>query len=240
MHNFLTALQFLTRIRLPANLVRPSAPLAQANRWFPAVGLVLGALVGSSAYLGTLWNPWLGALFAVLAWTLITGGLHLDGLADLADALGAAHQSQEKLINVLSDPHIGGFGVIALILQLLSKFVLILLLLQKSIILPLLLIPAWSRLGASWWSSSIPPIKSGLASQLTDSLSHRTLLLWTALLISSSMMFAPALVLAPILALLWRSYLLKKLGGMNGDSIGAGIEVLESLLLLLFILFTFN
>jgi adenosylcobinamide-GDP ribazoletransferase len=63
-----------------------------------------------------------------LLWIAVTGGLHLDGLADLSDAMGAAHHSRERFFEVLKDPHVGSFGVIALICAICSKLVLLMLL----------------------------------------------------------------------------------------------------------------
>jgi adenosylcobinamide-GDP ribazoletransferase len=125
MRAFLLALQFLTRIPTPqVDDFRPE-DLSRSAIWFPLVGAVIGGLVAAALALGALVDPWLGALAGLMVWVWITGALHLDGLADLADALGAAHRDPQRLLEVLRDPHIGTFGVVALVLVLAAKLVLL-------------------------------------------------------------------------------------------------------------------
>jgi adenosylcobinamide-GDP ribazoletransferase len=127
MRGLILAFVFLTRLPMPA--LKDFRPEEQARCvvWFPLVGLVVGSLVGLALWAGAHINPWLGALLGLTAWVWITGGLHLDGLADLADALGAAHRDRERFLAVLSDPHLGAFGAMALFLQLAAKLVLLML-----------------------------------------------------------------------------------------------------------------
>ena len=121
MQKFILAVQFLTR--LPTPQLREFRPewLADAARWFPLVGLLLGGLLLAPIWPASLVDPWLAAWAGLLGWALLTGGLHLDGLADLADALGAAHRNRERFLAVLKDPHLGSFGVLTLILHLAGK-----------------------------------------------------------------------------------------------------------------------
>jgi adenosylcobinamide-GDP ribazoletransferase len=117
--------------------------------------MLIGACVTGAALLGAQIETWVGALLAVLMWTWITGALHLDGLADLTDGLGAAHRDPGRLLQVMRDPHVGSFGVIALILQLLCKLVLVraCLNLGRLDLMVLPLICAWARMGALFWSA---------------------------------------------------------------------------------------
>ena len=124
MKEFVLALQFLTRLPLPA-VKADDATFARSMRWFPAAGLVVGLVLFVGLWLGNLLDPWTGALFGLVAWVGVTGALHLDGLADLADASGALHKGRERLREVLADPHVGSFGVVAIALQLLAKLVLL-------------------------------------------------------------------------------------------------------------------
>ena len=104
MRGFIIALQFLTRLPMPTPLrtiVVDDAAFARSMRWFPAVGLVIGAAVAGAAWAGALVDHRLGALAALIVWVGVTGALHLDGLADLADASGAAHDAS---VNALSAP----------------------------------------------------------------------------------------------------------------------------------------
>ena len=93
----------------------------RASVWYPFVGLVIGAFT---------WLAWKGALFAfpplvagvvtLVIWVVLTGGLHLDGLADCCDGL-LASTSVERRLEIMKDPRVGAFGVIGLMLTLLLK-----------------------------------------------------------------------------------------------------------------------
>ena len=221
MQNLILAFQFMTRLPMPA--IR-GGHLADAAVWFPLVGLVVGALVALPLLL--IPDPRLAALLALIVWVWVTGGLHLDGLADLADALGAAHRDRERLLAVLADPHVGSFGVMALGLQLIAKFVLLWLLAEAHAAwwtLPL--IAAWARLGALIWSQSLPPLKPGLGAQVAQPARRWVVVVWGLLLLWPVALFAVLSVLAVWLFLRYR------LGGMSGDALGAGIELVEVALL---------
>ena len=224
MRGLILAFQFMTRLPMPTV---GEGRLADAAGWFPLVGLVVGALVA----LPLVWipDPRLAALLALVVWVWVTGGMHLDGLADLTDALGAAHRNRERFIAVLSDPHVGSFGVMALVLQLIAKFVLLWLLAEAHAVwwtLPL--IAAWARLGALIWSQSLPPLKPGLGAQVAGSARRWVSVAWVFLLLWPIALSA--------FALLWLlagwAFLRYRLGGMSGDVLGAGIELVEVGLLL--------
>jgi adenosylcobinamide-GDP ribazoletransferase len=167
----------------------------------------------------------------------VTGALHLDGLSDLTDALGAAHANEERFFTVLSDPHVGSFGVVALILQLLAKLILLTLLAYADMSAWwLVFVAAWARLGAAWWSLSLPSIKPGLGE--TFAWQGKASQLWwgAGLLTVASLILSPLLLSALVPVLLWRVWLQWRLGGQTGDALGAGIELNESVTLLLFVL----
>ena len=184
MRSLILAIQFLTRLPTPQLKTFDPAWLADAARWFAAVGVLVGAVVWLAALAGSLLDnqtgPWLAALFGLLAWLWVTGGLHIDGLADLADAQGAAHRSRERFLEVLKDPHLGSFGVLTMASQLLAKLVLLMLLVKHAQmegvvspnalrlsglplglitlaanLAPLLLVPAWARLFSVAWSATL-------------------------------------------------------------------------------------
>jgi adenosylcobinamide-GDP ribazoletransferase len=114
------AFAFLTRLPIPGRMA--ARPLAVAVRCFPLVGLVVG-LVGGAVYaLGLKLDlPMLGAaLFAIAATGLLTGALHEDGLADSADGL-AGGQDRDRRLAIMSDSHIGSYGVLALIVSVMAR-----------------------------------------------------------------------------------------------------------------------
>lgn len=232
MRGFLLALQFFTRLPAPAVRDHQADDLARTAAWLPVIGLLLGALLALVGFATQRLDPWLAALLTLIAWVWLTGGLHLDALADTFDALGAAHRDRERFLQVLSDPHLGSFGAIALVLQLMAKLLLLGLIFAHGVSpLTLILIPAWARLGALWWSQSLPSLKPGLGKRFKWRGGRWLPLFWMALLLAASLPVA-GLWLAPLALWFWQRFLLAKVGGMTGDCLGAGVEVVESLLLL--------
>jgi adenosylcobinamide-GDP ribazoletransferase len=223
------ALGFLTRLPIPA--VQASADdFAAAIRCYPLVGAVIGVFVAAAGWLGSLIDPWSGALAALVAWVAITGALHLDGLGDLADGLGAAHGDRTRLLAVMAEPHLGSFGAVTLVMQLLAKLVL----LHAVAPLgwwPLALIPFAARIGPLAWARWLPTIKPGLGAAVARAVRPRDLIGW-ALVLLAACLGAPALLAAPVLIAAYGWWLRHRVGGINGDGHGAGIELVETGLLL--------
>ncbi|SEK39673.1 cobalamin-5'-phosphate synthase [Sphingomonas palmae] len=234
MRRLIVALSFLTRLPMP-RLASRDGDFAAAVRMYPLVGLVVGAVVAAAAWSGALIDPWMGALAALLAWTWVTGALHLDGLGDLADGLGAAHGDRTRLLSVMADPHVGSFGVIAIVLQLAAKLV------ALHLIVPagwtaLLLIPAAARVGPLWWARAVPLLKNGgLGAAIAGAVRSRDLIGWGLLLLGGSVV-APVLLAAPVVLVLLGLMFTRRVGGMSGDVHGAGIELTETALLLMLVI----
>ncbi|WP_340313918.1 adenosylcobinamide-GDP ribazoletransferase [Rhizorhabdus argentea] len=229
MSGFILALQFLTRLPTP-NARADGDAFARSIRWFPAVGLVVGALVMAAAWAGRHVDSWTGAVAGLVAWVLVTGALHLDGLSDLADAIGAAHKDRRRLLAVLADPHVGSFGVVAIALQLIVKFVLLHAMIERDLLVALILVPFAARIGPLLWVRWLPPLHDGLGSLFRGVIRPADIAAWTVLLIAG-LWFAPALLAAPILIAGWSWWLGRKVGGISGDGHGAGIELVETGLL---------
>ena len=234
MRSLILAIQFLTRLPTPQLRNFDATELTRCAHWFPLVGLLIGAFVASAVWLGSRVDPALGALLGLLIWVWITGALHLDGLADMSDALGAAHRDKDRFLSVLADPHLGTFGVVSVAMQLLTKFVLLMLLARHDNYFALALTPAWARWGTLIWAS-LPTLKAGLGERFGWQISSLSIVLWGLLLMACSII-APVLCAAPLLVLAWRQFLLQRIGGMTGDLLGAGVEVNESGALLLILL----
>ncbi len=230
--HFVIALQFLTR--LPTPRVAAAAPddLARASAFFPAVGLLIGAAIAGAHMGGGLVSAAIGGLAGLIAWVAITGGLHLDGLGDVTDALGASHSKPERFIKVLSDPNAGNFAVIAISLQLATKLVLLASLpVTATVAAALVLIPAWARWAALVWGSLLPSLKPGLGRDFSSLLSPGMIVTWGAALVAASIWLAPVTIAGLPVALLIGLYWRRRLGGITGDCLGASIEVMESVLL---------
>jgi len=233
------ALTFLTKLPWPWRGPADASALARSLFWFPWVGALLG--------LG-FWGTWSGLqrifpepaaaalLLALTVW--VTGGLHLDGLADTADGLGGGHTSAESL-RIMKDSRVGAFGVISLILALLLKFSLFLSLgSQPGGTKVLLLYPVVSRWGMVLLAYLSPYARpeGGLGQAMTLGLNLRTLAgaSLSAGALSLLILGFPGLVICLAAgALIWLGslYFQRRLGGVTGDVLGAANEVLEVLVL---------
>ena len=229
MKGLVVAVQFLTRLPTPRIAVSGDE-FAASMRWFPAVGLIVGAIVAGAGWVGAHIDPWTGALAALLAWVAATGALHLDGLGDIADARGAAHKDRERLLAVLSDPHAGSFAVVAIALQLIAKLVLLHALLERQMYDAIALVPFAARIGPLVWSRTLPDLHAGLGSRFRNAVRPVDFVIWS-LLLGAAAWVSPSLLIAPLAFILWAAWLRRKIGGISGDGHGAGIEASESLLL---------
>lgn len=122
---FLVALQFLTRLPVPPLTHYQSDWLHQSSRYFPAVGLLVGLLVGAAfAFLSMWFSPLLAALVSTALGVYITGAFHEDGLADTCDGLGGGY-SKARALEIMKDSRLGTFGVLGLILLVGTKVALL-------------------------------------------------------------------------------------------------------------------
>jgi adenosylcobinamide-GDP ribazoletransferase len=111
-----TALAFMTRLPVGRDDQLTAERLSRAAVWFPAIGLVVGAVMAAThALAAQLTTSTAATVLALAAAIVVTGGLHEDGLADSADAFGA-HTPRERRLEILRDPRIGTYGALALIL----------------------------------------------------------------------------------------------------------------------------
>lgn len=236
MNSLLFALSFLTSIP-----IRTPAPqhgdLGRAGIWFPIVGLLLGALLAGAHYaLNQIFSPLLSAALSVALWALLTGGLHLDGLADCGDGLLAA-VSPERRLEIMRDPRLGTFGGAALILQLLLKTFAIAALPVPSIV-AFLLAPSIAR----WLILIVAAQPSARPGGMGDAFKHgltRSVYLGAAiipivLIVLSGGRAIIAALLVHIVA--WGIIRLtrSRLGGVTGDVFGLTVEVSELMVLLVF------
>lgn len=224
------AMQFLTRVPVPVVRDFSPAEFSRSSAWFPFVGLFIGALVSATIYVCAHRNATLATAIGVLVWVWTTGALHLDGLADLTDALAASHRDKEKFFAVLADPHIGALGVVSIVLALILKATALAeISIRDLFVLPL--IPAWARLGPLAWSRWLKPLKPGQGERFSGHLSVGWIVFWAVALLVTSAIFAPILCVAPLVMAAWGLWLKQRLGGTTGDCLGAGVEVTELVLL---------
>jgi adenosylcobinamide-GDP ribazoletransferase len=236
--DFLSAVQFLTRV--PVSLPSfDSNSLARSVKFFPVVGLLVGA---SAALLHLLLAPHLQRLataFVVIAYlVLITGCFHEDGLADAADGLGGGW-TREQVLTIFRDSRIGSYGGAALALSLIGR-VLLLSQLPLSIV-PQYLIAAhilcrWTTLPLSFF---LPPARAQ-SEEGADGQGARIARLTTGGALVAGSLFSLAVVIALLraqaafaigaaiaISLLTGAYYRKRIGGVTGDCFGATNQITE-------------
>lgn len=121
MRSLLCAFGFLTRIPLPGRVHNDEIALRRSAAFFPIVGLVLGCIYAITAWgLGFTFPPLVIAALLVTEDVLLTGALHLDGLADMADGFGGG-KTKDDVLRIMRDHAIGSYGAVALITALSLK-----------------------------------------------------------------------------------------------------------------------
>ncbi len=119
---FQQALSFLTICPLRPNVAWTPETLGHSMVYYPLVGLCLGlTLWGLAWVLGQLFPPLVGRALLLVALVLLTGGLHLDGLADLIDGISGSY-TREDALRIFKDPHVGSMAVAGVSLLLLLKY----------------------------------------------------------------------------------------------------------------------
>lgn len=226
----LVAIGFLTRIPVPARVFDDADAQRSSLVWYPAVGLLLGIILLVLA--GVLHDapPLLLAALLLAAWVLLTGGLHLDGLADTADAWIGGLGNRERTLEIMKDPRSGPAGVTAVVLVLLLKFAALASLSTEG--WPLLwLAPLLARAGLTAAFLGLPYVRSGgLGSALADAPRGAcmvSLLATLALSLIAGLAGILALLAASAIWLIWRRACRQRLGGFTGDTAGALAEVIE-------------
>jgi adenosylcobinamide-GDP ribazoletransferase len=122
---FFGAVRFFTRLPVPGWVGHSAEALNHSARYFPAVGLLVGGIGGLVYWLALhLWPQPVAVLLSMAATLYATGAFHEDGLSDTADGLGGGWEKQ-RILDIMKDSRVGSYGVVALALALLGKFVLL-------------------------------------------------------------------------------------------------------------------
>ena len=245
MKKFFNALSFLTIIPLPGHRHTDLTEAGKSAAYFPVVGLVIGLLLWAAAYLsGLLWSSAVQAVIVISIWAIITAGMHIDGLADLADGIGGGWDVESRL-RIMKDSAIGTYGALAAVILLLMKAVLVYELsnMHNGSGMPLLysaliVVPAAGRscqvLGIRVFKPAKKEgfgfiFKSGVRSRDAAAAVFASLVAATAFWGWTGAAVFFASVLFMLAAGKWISV---RLGGLNGDSYGALCELSELFLLI--------
>jgi adenosylcobinamide-GDP ribazoletransferase len=227
---FLLAVQFLTRLPVPMKLAVTDQQLGLSVLYYPLVGLLIGVgLFLLSSALSPVAVPVQAALLLVF-WVLITGGLHLDGLADCADAWAGGLSSPQRSLEIMKDPAAGPIAVLSLVLLLLLKWTVLVELLAKSQLTGLILTPMLGRCAILALMLSTPYLrKDGLGSVLSQVLptTAAKIILFHGLLLGAYSLGLMPIIFASLMLLWLRKLALHRLGGVTGDVYGAAVELVE-------------
>ena len=239
--NFLwLALTFLTTIPAPHLPYIPGG-LSRSAVWFPLVGLLIGTVLALAGWgLSFIFPATITAVILTALWIMLTGGLHLDGVADCCDGLFAP-VSAEKRLEILRDPRNGTFAVLGLVLFVVLKITAVYTILQaNSFILPLLLAPTiarWLILPTAKQPLARPNgLGAEFAQGLTTKILGAALLLPIILTARAGWQGVVAFVMAGLTTGWWTHLAKKRIGGVTGDVYGAVVETAELIILLTFCL----
>lgn len=228
------ALMLLTR--LPAGRISGAAPsLADAVWAYPIVGAIVGgigaAVLGSALALGL--PAAIAAVLAITACILVTGGLHEDGLADLADGFGGGRDRARKL-EIMRDSRIGSYGTLALILSLVLRVLALAAVAQVSgavAMLALIAIEAAARAGLGVMLRVMPSARAQGLGQLAAGVTGRgmaqalglgALALFFALGLGAGIIVAASIAVAQVAVSMLA---LRQIGGQTGDVLGAAQQI---------------
>ena len=239
-HDLLAAVQFLTRVPVPESPEALSLP--RALKFFPLVGMLIGAAAGLlhgilAAHLPTPAS----AFFTVVFLLVVTGCMHEDGLADAADGFGGGW-TRERVLSIMRDSRTGSYGAAAIALSVVGRIALIAALPAASV--PAYLIVAqvlcrWTTLPLSYFvapartnGEESAGLDAGLGARLAR-LSNRTTLAFGTLFTLIVVIYLlgarglVAMLAAALVTLLSGAYYRRRIGGVTGDCFGATNQIAE-------------
>ncbi len=243
--SFLAAFQFLTSIPLPRHRDFKPGEVGRSTVYFPIIGLIIGLILAALNWLLSfiLPSPVVNVLL-IVALVVVTGALHLDGLADTCDGI-AGHKPVEERWHVMRDSHTGAFGVVGIVLLLLVKYVSLNSLPPALMTASLIFMPVVSRWAMVYAVFAYPYARpSGLGTAFKQETRWPHFTLATIITLAVAVALFPFFSVTGLLLLpgvwavtaLFALYLKHKFSGLTGDTYGAINEVSEVMALILAIL----
>lgn len=230
---FWIALQFLSS--LPVRLPGMPTPneMGRSLLFYPVVGLLFGLLLWLASHLLQGAPAPLHAALLLTLWVLLSGALHLDGLADSADAWLGGFGDRERTLQIMKDPRSGPIAVVVLVLVLLLKFCALWVLVERGAGGWLVLAPVVGRAAMLGLFMTTPYVRQGgLGAALAEHLPRKAAgwVLLGSVLACMGLGGSPgvSMLLLSLGVFLWlRRLMCKRLGGTTGDTAGAMVELLE-------------
>ena len=241
---FFIALGLLTRIPVPKTFHVTENDSEKLYGWsiifYPLIGLIIGGLLlltsWGLSFLSLPSNGLIEAGIILTIWVLVTGALHLDGLADSADAWLGGYGDKQRTLEIMKDPYSGPAAVVILVLLLLLKFSMLTVAEWEM----LLLAPVLARAAVMILLATTPYVREGgMAETAVKYLPKKYV--WFSLLfvLSLSILWLEknswVLIVLFVIFYFLRRLMLKRLQGTTGDTAGATLEVIEVSTLLVFI-----
>lgn len=238
MKRFVSALQFLTTIRLVDEEPCTNEQFAGSMIYFPLIGLIIGGVLALVAYAASLRLP-AGLVAAILlaAEIMLTGGLHLDGYMDTMDGLFSG-RSRERILEIMKDSRVGSHAVIALMGLFFLKYALFQQVVQIKGWPVLVLMPALGRMGMGLGAALFPYARpEGMGKGFAEYFTRQRLLItvvycgvaaWGLLRLQGIVLSLAIIVWAWIFS----RFVQGRIGGLTGDVYGALSELSEVVVLL--------
>ena len=236
---FFAALRFFTRLPVPAWVGHSAEQLNHAARYFPLVGIIVGAIGAAVTEVAALALPiGVAVLLGMAATVLATGGFHEDGFADSCDGFGGGFD-KARVLAIMKDSRIGSYAAIGLVLLLLSKWN-VLVEIDAAFGPPLLALTliaghAASRLASTvliYFLEYVRDDDSSKSKPLAQRMSGGELAIATLCGLAPCLLLPPGdmlcgLAAAALAALLAARYFLRRIGGYTGDCLGATQQIAE-------------
>lgn len=238
----LIALQFLTQFPVRFDTQPNQDAIGRSIIYYPVIGLFIGSILAALCWLLSGIPPLVTSSLLLISWVLMSGGLHLDGLADSVDAWIGGMGDRERTLVIMKDPNCGPAGVVAIFLLLLLKFVTIYTLLIADEWVILILAAILGRTILPLLLLTTPYVRAnGLGTILVTHMPRRLALLSvaiTTLLVPLFLGINSLWVLLTVVIMFWgfRRMILRRIGGTTGDTAGALVELTETSVLLTAIL----
>ncbi len=231
----LIALQFMTALPIRLRDAPQAEELGRSVIYYPVIGLLIGLLLTLFAHVMIGLPVLLATGLLLAAWVAVTGALHLDGLADSADAWIGGLGDKEKTLAIMKDPYCGPMAVVVLLLVLLLKFVALHTLLAAGEWGAIVVAPVLARAALPALFLTTPYVRSGgLGSALAEHLPRRNgafIVAVSVVCVGLTMGWAGAgfwmFLAAALMLLLLRLLMVRRIGGMTGDTAGASVELIE-------------
>ena len=240
MKAFITALQFLTRIRVKNQTDLTAEDFGRSTKFFPVVGLILGIIYMLAAWCLIAVFGWANLVTTVLLLLpiFLTGGLMLDGFMDTVDGVFSG-RDRERVLEIMKDSRVGSFGVIALACLILVNWtalrdVQLLLIMTAMFVMPII-----GRMAMVMAIACFPYARKEGMGKIFAAMADRKTILVAAgttlvVVVPWGQVATAALVVGLVFAWLLATWLSRQLGGLTGDTYGAIETLTETVVLLVF------